>query len=111
MEAHTSAMTALSFVFQEWTNRSPPPAVRMSDLGRKTALLSGDPVLARIAARLGRVGSLMCQDRKSTRLNSSHVEISYAVFCLKKKKKKKKIQINTKKKKKKDKNRKIIIAI
>src|SRR5690349_24172540 len=31
-------------------------------------------------------------DRKSTRLNSSHVEISYAVFCLKKKKKKKKIE-------------------
>src|SRR5690349_23922035 len=30
-------------------------------------------------------------DRKSTRLNSSHVEISYAVFCLKKKKKKQKI--------------------
>src|SRR5207302_9917306 len=29
------------------------------------------------------------QDRKSTRLNSSHVKISYAVFCLKKKKKKK----------------------
>src|SRR5438067_6335255 len=28
------------------------------------------------------------QDRKSTRLNSSHVSISYAVFCLKKKKKK-----------------------
>src|SRR5436309_4756049 len=28
-------------------------------------------------------------DRKSTRLNSSHVKISYAVFCLKKKKKKK----------------------
>src|SRR2546426_4502622 len=30
------------------------------------------------------------QDRKSTRLNSSHLVISYAVFCLKKKKKKKK---------------------
>src|SRR5690554_7654834 len=29
------------------------------------------------------------RDRKSTRLNSSHVRISYAVFCLKKKKKKK----------------------
>src|SRR5690349_23201975 len=27
----------------------------------------------------------ICLDRKSTRLNSSHVEISYAVFCLKKK--------------------------
>src|SRR5690606_41961722 len=33
------------------------------------------------------------QDRKSTRLNSSHVKISYAVFCLKKKKKKKKQEI------------------
>src|SRR5437773_4055933 len=30
------------------------------------------------------------EDRKSTRLNSSHITISYAVFCLKKKKKKKK---------------------
>src|SRR3712207_7467692 len=32
----------------------------------------------------GRLGAL--QDRKSTRLNSSHANISYAVFCLKKKK-------------------------
>src|SRR5689334_23963606 len=32
-------------------------------------------------------------DRKSTRLNSSHSSISYAVFCLKKKKKKKKNKI------------------
>src|SRR5438094_6807947 len=32
------------------------------------------------------------EDRKSTRLNSSHRTISYAVFCLKKKKKKKKKQ-------------------
>src|SRR5438034_2345207 len=32
------------------------------------------------------------RDRKSTRLNSSHTVISYAVFCLKKKKKNKKIQ-------------------
>src|SRR5438552_7983884 len=31
-----------------------------------------------------------CRDRKSTRLNSSHQIISYAVFCLKKKKKNKK---------------------
>src|SRR5437868_11824399 len=35
------------------------------------------------------------RDRKSTRLNSSHVSISYAVFCLKKKKKKKKKIIST----------------
>src|SRR5436305_10995817 len=40
------------------------------------------------------------EDRKSTRLNSSHVRISYAVFCLKKKKKKKKKQKKTKKNKK-----------
>src|SRR5437588_3640986 len=33
-------------------------------------------------------------DRKSTRLNSSHTVISYAVFCLKKKKKKKKKKKN-----------------
>src|SRR6266496_4035265 len=39
-------------------------------------------------------------DRKSTRLNSSHVEISYAVFCLKKKKKNKKMRLVEKKKKK-----------
>src|SRR5438132_7555427 len=31
--------------------------------------------------------SVLAQDRKSTRLNSSHTVISYAVFCLKKKKK------------------------
>src|SRR5215469_1007170 len=41
----------------------------------------------------------VARDRKSTRLNSSHVEISYAVFCLKKKKKEKKDNKNKKKKK------------
>src|SRR3712207_8853154 len=33
-----------------------------------------------------RPGDMAVQDRKSTRLNSSHANISYAVFCLKKKK-------------------------
>src|SRR5690349_22327094 len=44
-----------------------------------------------VAARIDRCGDSppIGRDRKSTRLNSSHVEISYAVFCLKKKKKKK----------------------
>src|SRR5690606_17151801 len=43
-------------------------------------------------AGFGSIGEAMgglryvCGDRKSTRLNSSHVKISYAVFCLKKKK-------------------------
>src|SRR5205814_5766026 len=35
--------------------------------------------------------ALSRQDRKSTRLNSSHLGISYAVFCLKKKKQKKEL--------------------
>src|SRR5437667_3361239 len=34
------------------------------------------------------IGEAIGLDRKSTRLNSSHITISYAVFCLKKKKKK-----------------------
>src|SRR5688572_31826738 len=38
---------------------------------------------------------LSAADRKSTRLNSSHSQISYAVFCLKKKKKKKHVQLHT----------------
>src|SRR2546426_3589070 len=38
-----------------------------------------------------RAGGPNRQDRKSTRLNSSHLVISYAVFCLKKKKKKRPI--------------------
>src|SRR5882757_7732210 len=40
------------------------------------------------------------RDRKSTRLNSSHANISYAVFCLKKKKKNIRTSIKKKKKKK-----------
>src|SRR3712207_8045343 len=34
----------------------------------------------------GAAGAALARDRKSTRLNSSHANISYAVFCLKKKK-------------------------
>src|SRR5438874_5409620 len=43
-----------------------------------------------LAERFSALKLTAALDRKSTRLNSSHVEISYAVFCLKKKKKKKK---------------------
>src|SRR5436309_11768884 len=58
---------------------------RMVARGARRALVVGDlPFGAyQTRARAGR------RDRKSTRLNSSHVKISYAVFCLKKKKKKK----------------------
>src|SRR5690554_7772757 len=43
---------------------------------------SSDDTAALLRSRFPQV-----EDRKSTRLNSSHVRISYAVFCLKKKKK------------------------
>src|SRR2546427_4473687 len=59
------------------------------------------PPLRRKAARLqrscpGRISSRTHADRKSTRLNSSHSQISYAVFCLKKKKKIKEKRLNNK---------------
>src|SRR5256885_12964208 len=54
------------------------------DLDALPAELVLGPVRARIEAELG--GDLVrARDRKSTRLNSSHLVISYAVFCLKKK--------------------------
>src|SRR5947209_8153370 len=45
--------------------------------------------VARVAQSKAQVDSAHGRDRKSTRLNSSHANISYAVFCLKKKKTKK----------------------
>src|SRR5260221_8811256 len=40
----------------------------------------------KVRFKLARLGARLNRDRKSTRLNSSHTVISYAVFCLKKKK-------------------------
>src|SRR5690606_42157438 len=44
-----------------------------------------EEVIQYIYTKYGRRIGALLQDRKSTRLNSSHVKISYAVFCLKKK--------------------------
>src|SRR5690606_41002015 len=87
------------------------PTRRSSDLGQRRDPLPPDKmtgimlfllsfeirfVLFLVVVRAGGVSAgklgcrplrVSCQDRKSTRLNSSHVKISYAVFCLKKKKK------------------------
>src|SRR3712207_7056897 len=46
-----------------------------------------DELRAELVGHAREAGLLTFQDRKSTRLNSSHANISYAVFCLKKKKK------------------------
>src|SRR5690349_22811256 len=62
--------------------RNGRPATRLA--ARK---VSSSRMLASVRTPAKRLrGSLPSKDRKSTRLNSSHVEISYAVFCLKKKK-------------------------
>src|SRR5690606_40946267 len=49
-----------------------------------TSLDASDRRLDMLRANLARTGlaATVIQDRKSTRLNSSHVKISYAVFCL-----------------------------
>src|SRR5687768_18305065 len=59
-----------------------PDRARLRELGVRTTPASrarGAPLALRRTERRG------AQDRKSTRLNSSHGYISYAVFCLKKK--------------------------
>src|SRR3989454_3106214 len=67
--------------------------VRLGPLTPHTAGVEQVEALARpftpkaVAARCGIAADVIRRDRKSTRLNSSHLVISYAVFCLKKKKK------------------------
>src|SRR5947208_13497251 len=64
----------------------------------RSGLLSGKRSARSTTSHLNRrCGHARSRDRKSTRLNSSHQIISYAVFCLKKKKKKTKIKSLTKK--------------
>src|SRR5690606_41590671 len=59
------------------------------DRGEHVVLLVRFLLHARPRVRFGRIGfateTAQEEDRKSTRLNSSHVKISYAVFCLKNK--------------------------
>src|SRR6266496_374166 len=78
--------TAACCATSRWVTRRPAARTeprrepRRAGTGRRT-------VRPRRYRRAGR--RIRTRDRKSTRLNSSHVEISYAVFCLKKKKKEK----------------------
>src|SRR5438874_10128755 len=70
----------------------PHSECRVMSASASTTRPSSDPRTAPPAypspgsPRHGDARSVVATDRKSTRLNSSHVEISYAVFCLKKKK-------------------------
>src|SRR3712207_7776121 len=66
----------------------PPGTSRFREIAagavRAVAPVPGPPGLCPAPRRAAHHGSWL--DRKSTRLNSSHANISYAVFCLKKKK-------------------------
>src|SRR5438034_5587733 len=68
----------------------PRPNVAMPDAGR----FDRKDEVERNSRPLSSM-QLSVADRKSTRLNSSHTVISYAVFCLKKKKKKRNTKENT----------------
>src|SRR3989449_2240365 len=58
-------------------------------------LVDGRPLETQQLLELGiQIADALDADRKSTRLNSSHGYISYAVFCLKKKKKKKYVELD-----------------
>src|SRR3712207_7252514 len=59
------------------------PLERTRDEGRRR---TAGGAVAGLVALAGAAGAGLTGDRKSTRLNSSHANISYAVFCLKKKK-------------------------
>src|SRR5438067_7193055 len=84
-----STLFPYTTLFRSTAQRAGLARVGMSDLieaaqGRRLAqLVRLAPVRHAIDERLTHLRS----DRKSTRLNSSHVSISYAVFCLKKKNK------------------------
>src|SRR3989449_6416176 len=64
----------------------PEPRLILGDRVLEPARLREAEGLLELPVRLFEVAADLVQDRKSTRLNSSHGYISYAVFCLKKKK-------------------------
>src|SRR2546422_3479002 len=75
---YNDALTALDRVIVN--------ATRLAELSREDAAAIGTALLVFLQQITAFVDTK--EDRKSTRLNSSHGYISYAVFCLKKKKKK-----------------------
>src|SRR3712207_8221006 len=62
-----------------------PFTLILDDLNQRAMPLIGE-LVRRALSRNVNVVAVSFEDRKSTRLNSSHANISYAVFCLKKKK-------------------------
>src|SRR5438067_12490505 len=86
---HPSCPPVPLFVFFFLMIRRPPRSTLFpyTTLFRSCSCASAYP--RGVLASASRAAAAGAPDRKSTRLNSSHVSISYAVFCLKKKKNKK----------------------
>src|SRR2546426_7256729 len=63
----------------------PEPPQRVLDVPPVVRVEAGEVGLPRVRGQLDIGADVGSSDRKSTRLNSSHLVISYAVFCLKKK--------------------------
>src|SRR3712207_7876208 len=77
-----------------WTGATSPS---LHPTVKPVAMVADEPQPAALDhAALQRRRRLLVLDRKSTRLNSSHANISYAVFCLKKKKIKKWLSLKVK---------------
>src|SRR3712207_8819814 len=66
-------------------DRDPDRGHRIFRAGDRRAVISRRPQAVASASRVEAAADAGKADRKSTRLNSSHANISYAVFCLKKK--------------------------
>src|SRR3712207_6989906 len=73
---------------QDVPGGSRPVRDLVSARGSGTVAVGSGPRPRIAGRRRGGVPARLALDRKSTRLNSSHANISYAVFCLKKKKEK-----------------------
>src|SRR5689334_23890734 len=90
-----STLFPYTTLFRSQVHRGEQRAVLLNPLRRAVVGPGGRGERWRHGGRLVQIFQLELDyrnhvDRKSTRLNSSHSSISYAVFCLKKKKKKKK---------------------
>src|SRR3712207_8945835 len=79
------SLAELLFAVMRVATRANANALAWPLLGA-TRFLGGAVLVALVAAVTRATLRVKDQDRKSTRLNSSHANISYAVFCLKKKK-------------------------
>src|SRR5207245_11671975 len=85
----SSVLIDSSFIFFFFLMIRPPPRSTLfpyTTLFRSLRPTKRGPALARLKQVPSINMSVVARDRKSTRLNSSHGSISYAVFCLKKKK-------------------------